>query len=490
MKNFMRTYVIARMYSGSYIDSKLGGEAINLLHDDNGNNYIFVGPVGFIDKQYDNTVEGVILTRIVKDGRFEVLGFAKMDKNSQVIYHDGSSVQNRINKAKEILDKYAEENKITYDGVSLKDIHGGAFEGADITFKSKELLLPNGEIFISDSEHKDFKVEGAAVVNLSDVRFPRTSLHSYITDTNNKKAFDAVTKMIENDSLWEKGRINKIVEGQKVDKHFNLLNIIKKDYDELTYSNFMAYVFKTYEGILAKFCNEILKVGIDINFTIERETKNNIDLWIEDHDDIIVIENKIKSGINGVSARHDFSEGGLVQSQLLKYYEYTEAVKGNKNAHYFIFVPDYNKIDLSKYSGSQYYKVIKYSELYEFFKKIDIDDVYFKEFVNALYIHTKNREIDYAEDMAYRFLNQIKKNKHFLYRVDPSGGIYRTGANHKYESYNFKTNTWHESDYAREVFYKNQGTHVVSESLIDAEIERQIKMVEEQWRMYNEKNKK
>lgn len=62
----MRTYVIARMYAGSYIDSKLGGEAINLLHDDHGNNYVFVGPYGFIDKKYNDSVEGIILTRLTK----------------------------------------------------------------------------------------------------------------------------------------------------------------------------------------------------------------------------------------------------------------------------------------------------------------------------------------------------------------------------------------------------------------------------------------
>ena len=34
-----------------------------------------------------------------------------------------------------------------------------------------------------------------------------------------------------------------------------------------------------------------------------------------------------------------------------------------------------------------------------------------KEFVDSLYKHTKDRENDYAEDMAYRFLQKIKKIK-------------------------------------------------------------------------------
>ena len=48
----MRTFVICRMYAGSYITSKMGGEIINLLHDDNGNNYVYVNPYGYIDKKY------------------------------------------------------------------------------------------------------------------------------------------------------------------------------------------------------------------------------------------------------------------------------------------------------------------------------------------------------------------------------------------------------------------------------------------------------
>ena len=83
-KTNMTRYVIARMYAGSYINEKLGGEAINLLHDDNGNNYIFVGPYGFIDQKYDDTVEGIILTRLTKAGCFEILGIAKTSKDSQV----------------------------------------------------------------------------------------------------------------------------------------------------------------------------------------------------------------------------------------------------------------------------------------------------------------------------------------------------------------------------------------------------------------------
>lgn len=406
----MKAYVIERMYAGSYISDKLGGEAINLLHDDHKNNYIFVGPYGFIDKKYDDKVEGVILTRLVKEGCFEVLGFAKIGKGGQVSYQKGYKLEDRFRNAKVVLDKFADDNDIRYGGVTLKEIHNGAFAGADITFKSDYLLLPKNEIYITDSHHSDFEEEGITVRNLSDKRFPNQSLHCYITDEENPEAFKAIEELSRDKFLWEKDRINKVDEGRIIDQHFNLIEVIRKEYDELVYSNFFSYVFKEYPDVFRDFSNKVLGVKLSGPYSVERE-KENIDLWIEGDSEIIVIENKIKSGINGISPRHDFSEDGLVQSQLLKYYKYAESEKGEKNASYFIFVPDYNKVDLAKYSGSKNYKVINYSTIYEFFRKKSIEDAYYREFVNALYRHTKDRAVDYAEDMAIRFLNQIRRGK-------------------------------------------------------------------------------
>lgn len=45
----------------------------------------------------------------------------------------------------------------------------------------------------------------------------------------------------------------------------------------------------------------------------------------------------------------------MIQSHLLKYFVNTEKQKEIKR-YYFIFIPAYNRVDLKKYSGSQYYK--------------------------------------------------------------------------------------------------------------------------------------
>lgn len=50
-------------------------------------------------------------------------------------------------------------------------------------------------------------------------------------------------------------------------------------------------------------------------FKTVRESMQNIDLWIEDEKHVLVIENKIKSGLNGKT--------GKGKTQLDKYFEYT-----------------------------------------------------------------------------------------------------------------------------------------------------------------------
>ena len=68
--------------------------------------------------------------------------------------------------------------------------------------------------------------------------------------------------------------------------------------------------------------------NMELSFSVERETMERIDLWIQSDKDIIVIENKIKSGINGV--KEDYS-------QLRKYREFAEANKDKKNSALLCF---------------------------------------------------------------------------------------------------------------------------------------------------------
>ena len=126
------------------------------------------------------------------------------------------------------------------------------------------------------------------------------------------------------------------------------------------------------------------------SFDLIREKKvdnkqDRIDIWIESDKDIIVIENKIRSGINGIVSQE--------YSQLNSYYEYAEKIakETGKQPHYFIFLPDYSRLDLAAYGLENVYKRIKYSDIYNYFIKesaVYIADRAFPDFVRGLKRHT------------------------------------------------------------------------------------------------------
>ena len=120
-----------------------------------------------------------------------------------------------------------------------------------------------------------------------------------------------------------------------------------------------------------------------------------------------MIENKIKSGLNGKT-----DDG---KNQLNKYYEYTEKIKKEEEmeaAHYFLFVPNYNDITIENSLIKDKFKIVYYSEIYEFFRKNAaeyLSDKYFSDFLRGL----KNQTMTYSElrfrIMRSRFIEKINQ---------------------------------------------------------------------------------
>ena len=171
-----------------------------------------------------------------------------------------------------------------------------------------------------------------------------------------------------------------------------------------------AYFFDINGETFSRFAREVLHIEVQTDFTIERE-KRNIDLLISDKNNAVVIENKIKSSINGIDDRHDIYSD-QVQSQLKKYYQFvtSDDEYRKKTASCFIFSPNYNRIDLSKFSCGEKYTIVYYREIYNFFveNRSLFDKVpYFDDFINAMYKHTKDYDNDLEEEMQRRFQNTI-----------------------------------------------------------------------------------
>ena len=91
---------------------------------------------------------------------------------------------------------------------------------------------------------------------------------------------------------------------------------------ELAWSNAFAYFMGKYPALVREFAQRVLGINYSPTpeFHIVRESENNIDLFIEDRDRIIVIENKIKSHINGLIFNRKSKE--LEQTQLEKYFDH------------------------------------------------------------------------------------------------------------------------------------------------------------------------
>ena len=176
--------------------------------------------------------------------------------------------------------------------------------------------------------------------------------------------------------------------------------------------------------------------------SVKREEKN-IDIVLKAGDEVIVIENKIKSALNGKEINvesgddpsQDVNNKLTFKDQLMRYYQYIEGKypTGNddSNKHYFIFAPDYNPIEnehfgeVNEKKMEEVWKVVPYSAIFEGIKnynideddnlKNDFDKNLFKEFLKALYVHTDSSANNYYRQMQKRLMRikaeNDKKNK-------------------------------------------------------------------------------
>jgi len=143
----------------------------------------------------------------------------------------------------------------------------------------------------------------------------------------------------------------------------------------------------------------------------------NIDLFLEDERNIIVIENKIKSKINGI--RHDINSDKVI-TQLHKYVDIATAKaktnKQKKNTYFFIFHPNYYpKQELEKFQEKlqETYKSVTYKKLHDFFKnrKPQNADRFYDDFLLALEKHTSEIVDDLLEENRILFTNAILEIK-------------------------------------------------------------------------------
>ena len=264
---------------------------------------------------------------------------------------------------------------------------------------------------------------------------------------------------------------------QDIKNNFSFINLVKKEYDELAYSSMLSYYFNVKYGEKQTIIFNLFLKWISKNDNIDISFKN-----IEDYDEVvqekplpnhsrpdmiakrqnsedkIIIENKIKSGING--------------EQLLEYYKQEQ--KENKgNFKGLIFVPDYNvkqiKNDERYKEVSDKYGIIEYSQIYEFFKnEIKLEKLegnsnkYFEDFKNALYIQTITEE----KNQIYRLKNAMQGIDNISYQVHVLKLDISKNKKQKYQYYVGVTNNYSlQIDYLKSKVLKNKPIENISENV-------------------------
>lgn len=411
-ENLMSNEILLNvMYSGTYLENRnIGHEVINLFKADNGKNYIYVLPYGNIGKEHDGKIKTILLVRRCSANVLEILAKVinltqvAFVKNQHNITDDERSVQN------EVIKKIKYGNVFVRDIFSKNDISKGQ-QDIFISFEADKVVKVRKPIYLSTAKDlcDNRNVVSFVSDDYKDFNFAKQSPKQYISEEKQKDLYDLLQKIIDNEENWgeETKPVNEYHLENKDIKH-NFIDIICKGYDELVYSNLFQYFFeKNIEGF-NKFARDVLHIDdISNEYSVKREYKN-IDIFITYKDKAIVIENKIKSGINGICKDDN------TKSQLSKYVEKANAENyTDDKLNCYIFVPDYNLIDLNRYESGEKYKVIKYSEIYKFFmdnKKLYKNTDYFDEFLYALSKHIKDIDNNNEEEMYQKFMQVINSN--------------------------------------------------------------------------------
>lgn len=387
------------MYNGDYLNENLGHEIINMYRSDNGKHYIYLQHDGKFEKRHAGKVECVLLVRTLHGRKLlEVLGKAEGITD---VFTPGQTAEEQK--------RYIKDNDIRYDEVLLDRIFdGNKYQYVYITFEATKVLRPKKQMFISFTESKNKECN---TIYLTENKQARASLKQYI-DESTPKDYAELSKVINNPLLWQEDCVGGVKQECVEPRPTTYFDICGIQHYELAYSNAFAHFINCYPHLFQNFIKEQYGREIDKIVSIHRE-EHNIDILVRTESELIIIENKIKSHINGRIFDCHSDEGD--RTQLEKYYRYaiTKANKEKRTTMFCLLTPNYNDIDLSGYAYGEKYQKVFYREVYSFCsnQKEYATDIYFHDFVEALYNHTKDTSNDLYEEMRLLFLQRIRSKK-------------------------------------------------------------------------------
>ena len=346
--------------------------------------------------------------------------------------------------------EYIEQKEVKYNDKFINEVFEGNFHSVPpiyLTFKADCVKKAKNSIIIDYSDTKIKNILKKAQVKKdntkdNDVKLRNQSCLYYLSQKDFNEIINESENGYNNVDNWVDTK--KLQESTYKNDEETFIDIIRKPYDELVFSNMIAYYFENDKELFKKFCEylksdkesnkksdetiinnvaikELDKLTINETYEISREVKvdkGRIDILIRTDDSLFIIENKIKSDING--KQYD-PYTGEYSDQLINYYkhfnpdeknEVDEDFKNIKHQYYFIFTPNYNKIDKEKIKKIinpskeknnescdiiDLYNIIAYEDLYKFFNKEENkpkrvtsnkQKFYFEDFVSSLEQHS------------------------------------------------------------------------------------------------------
>ena len=460
-----KNLVINNVFVGGYGHNKgnLPHEMINFFKADNDNFYIYITPYGVLDAKYSACdIEGVLFVRSVGDSLVEVLAKAVFDQDDSAFFTQGVKLSNSndysIKIGKEKYTEKLEKDKqakgdITYGGKSLSKIHDGNVKDNEIfvSMRVKEICLPKKAFYLTNKKSKAIRdnikyigeeeQEGKKIANQSmKVYYP-----DKIDDKENQSYNELKIVFDGNETFaWQSPENTPKYNSKNIVNDDNFFKATRQQDNEVMFSNMLYYYFINYPKLTQGFVKNFLDITLSDNFTVERE-KERMDVRIIDDQSYIILENKIKSSINGMHTKVEdlkanekksnekktsytytvdgfrADENGKYISQLSVYYQKAEDKNKHDNKPRKIYgrilTPNYNAFDneeLEKYSCGEKYSCILYDKIHSFFiknKHLTSNDKYIDDFINAMQKHTTATDNEYRNELMQRLKYRIENTK-------------------------------------------------------------------------------
>lgn len=411
--------LISKMFAGKFNDNSIGHEVINFIKPDNSNDsYIYTPPNGDSKK-----VDCVVLVGKAEDYAYPVLAIAcevevaKLEDEENISY--GGKIIKEIDFGEEDFNKDVgreSSNILNKKNLTYKVLNNSLKKPKETIYIIPK-LKDKRKIGVVKKRVKELDASKIKYVKLDDGNPQHDKCFCLCVEEKNKKLY----KLIQDAKQWENYPLKKTNElKSKIQyKDDSFLSFIEKENSEQIYTNMICNVLnKASKRCKKEFVDLLLQDvdkkdslnfdNFDEDFSVKKEKilkdskyKGRMDLLIESSNLKIIIENKIKSDINGI-----FVEDEIEKSQIDKYKDYLkelcEKTEQKAKGLIFIFKPNYSKVKSENVD-----KVINYSELYDFFvkrKKWFKNDKYFGEFINALAKQSLTKE----QEINRRFLQTLK----------------------------------------------------------------------------------